>query len=248
MLLVKKNVLHFNFAIFIIFILVLGISSYLVINRVNLSEPLNVKFYSETIIFIMIIFILISLIIYSIIYFKSIKISKELDKIIEITKYGNYDIEKSLIKLSELGAKIKELHHNLSILNEQKSIKISSLSNLLIFFLNNTELNILITDIEGLITNTSASFFKNFDISISEILYNNINVFKAINFLDIVITLDNTREKIIKEKIDIEINKKEQKINIVFIPVTNIRNQLSNVICIFEKNNFLGSSKFDLIK
>jgi len=179
---------------------------------------------------------------------KSLKISKELDKIIDITKYGNYDIEKSLVRLSYFGEKIKDLHHNLNILNEQKSLKISSLSNILSFFLNSTELNILITDIEGFITNISLSFTKNFEIDISKILYSSINSIKSINFVEAILSLDRDKEKIVIEKIDIEIGKKNYKVNIILIPIFNIKKELSNILFVIEKIGFLSISKLDFIK
>lgn len=207
-----------------------------------------IKYYSEVVILFMLIFLLISMTSYFLMISKSLKISKELDKIIDITKYGNYDIEKSLVRLSYFGEKIKDLHHNLNILNEQKSLKISSLSNILSFFLNSTELNILITDIEGFITNISLSFTKNFEIDISKILYSSINSIKSINFVEAILSLDRDKEKIVIEKIDIEIGKKNYKVNIILIPIFNIKKELSNILFVIEKIGFLSISKLDFIK
>ncbi len=248
MLLVKKNVLRFNFILIILFNIFISISSYFFINKINSSKPIMIKYYSEVVILFMLIFLLISMTSYFLMISKSLKISKELDKIIDITKYGNYDIEKSLVRLSYFGEKIKDLHHNLNILNEQKSLKISSLSNILSFFLNSTELNILITDIEGFITNISLSFTKNFEIDISKILYSSINSIKSINFVEAILSLDRDKEKIVIEKIDIEIGKKNYKVNIILIPIFNIKKELSNILFVIEKIGFLSISKLDFIK
>lgn len=248
MLLVKKNTLTFSYAVFVLFMLVLGISGYLLVNKIDLNDTVKLKFYSETVIFLMIIFILFSTAVYLIIYYKSVKVIKELDKTIEITKYGNYDVSKSLVKIGELGDRIKDLYYHLDLLNRQKSIKISSLSNIVNFLLNNTDLNILITDVEGLIVYSSSSFYEKFEIEMSLILYNNINIIKNIDYNDIIINLDKSRERIINEKTDIEIDKKNYNVNIMYIPVFNIQNQISNVISIFEKSNFLSITKLNEIK
>jgi len=47
------------------------------------------------------------------------------------------------------------------------------------------------------------------------------------------------------DKVFFEVDKKNYNANIMFIPILNIKNQLSNVICIFEKSNFLPFSKLN---
>ncbi|HPO49139.1 MAG TPA: hypothetical protein PLO89_02345, partial [Spirochaetota bacterium] len=215
MILVKRNMLHFIFAVLILFMIILGASGYILLNKIDYSNKLDVKFYSETIVFMTIFFIFVSAISYVIVHVKNINVLKQLDKIIEITKYGNYDIEKSLVKLSDLGDKIKDLHYHLNILNRQKALKISSLSNLLNFFLRNTELCILVTDIQGLITNASEAFFEKFNAEPALVLYNNIDFIKEIDFTNLVITIDDSREKMVKEKVEFELNKKKYEVNIM---------------------------------
>ncbi|OHD15821.1 MAG: hypothetical protein A2Y34_03325 [Spirochaetes bacterium GWC1_27_15] len=248
MILVKKNYLHFNFALANLFILIIGISGYLIMNKIDILDNLKRKFYSETLIFLTLIFLIISLIIYIVLYVKSIKVFKDIDKAIEIAKYGNYDITKSLIKLDNLGNKINELFYHLNQLNEQKTLKISSLSMLINFLLENVDISLLVVDIQGLITHCSKDFLEKFDADVSNILYNNIKTINKLEFDEVLFELDKTREKVIKEQIEISFNNKKQiGVTILFLPFVNIKNQLSNVICIFEKENIFSMTTKKLL-
>jgi hypothetical protein len=130
MLLVKK--IHLYVIFFIVFLIILGfgINGYLVFSRLEPGPGLSAKFQAENFIYLIILatLILICLLIY--LQLRSRNVFKELDKIIELSKVGSYSVGDHSRKLGDLGRKIDEINSRLEILNEMKSLKISTLYNL----------------------------------------------------------------------------------------------------------------------
>lgn len=235
MLIVKKKYFVFITSLAILFIFISAIISYLIINRFDLTVLSAKKYYSEIIIFISIILELFIFIIFCLIYFNSSRVLKELEKVIEMTRYGNYDITKSLDKIDLLGERINQLFSNLFFYSEKKSLIISSLSNIINFCMENIKLNLLILDVEGLIIKCSKHFCDVNNIDMTEIVYQKFTIHSIdIDLKSIIFKVEGDKEPVLQEKIKFLINKINFIKNIIFYPVFNIKNKISNIICIIE--------------
>ncbi len=235
MVIIKKNILTFIAFISILFILILGIISFLIINTYDISSSESRKFFSEIIIYISILLSIIVFLFFFFINLRSIKVLKELDKIISITKYGKSDIGKNLDKINPLGEKINQLFSQLFLYSEKKSLVISSLSNIINFVLNNINLNIFIIDVEGLIIKNSKCFCKEYKVNPIQVIYQNV-VFKNFELKEIIFMLEQDLEPLFYKKIIFTIYNKKYNSDIIFYPVTNIKNKISNIICITDKS------------
>ena len=205
-------------------VLFFGIRDYLVLAG---SAPLaqgELKIRSETVLYLAIVFTVVILLAFSLVLLRSHNISRELDKISEMTRYGNFSIEGSLGRIGPLGEKIRQLNQRLTELNEMKSLRISSLASINSFLLNNSRLALLITDITGKISSISARYLEKLKIESGEVVGKHITeVLPELDFQASVAAL---------EKGHAELELDDLKDTPTLYPVFNSRNELSNIICV----------------
>ena len=109
-------------------VLFFGIRDYLMIaGSASLSQE-ELKIRSETVLFLSIVLSVVILLVFGLILLRSRNISRELDKITEMTRYGNFSFEESLRRIGPLGDKIRQLNQRLIELNQMKTLRISSLA------------------------------------------------------------------------------------------------------------------------
>lgn len=76
-------------------------------------------------------------------------ISRELDKMIAMNRYGDFSPEVAMRKLGGIGEKVTMLYFRLNALNEKRSLKISALSELVEFLTMNVKAPLFVSDIAG---------------------------------------------------------------------------------------------------
>lgn len=211
--------------------LFLGVRDYLLIaGGVSLSQG-ELKIRSETVLFLAIVFSVIILLAFVLVLFRSRNISRELDKITEMTRYGNFSIEGSLRRIGPLGEKIGQLNQRLTELNTMKSLRISSLAAINAFLLNNSRLALLITDITGKITRVSARALDKLKIESTEVVGRHITaVLPELDFQTAVATIE-------KQKTELELSELSQSATLY--PVYNRNSELSNLICVLGKEEIV---------
>ncbi|HNZ27728.1 MAG TPA: hypothetical protein PLG34_04710 [Spirochaetota bacterium] len=234
MYLIKKRYLNFIFTFFTLILLVIVALFYVILNYVDFNSEIQIKLYSERLVFAGILFAIVISAIYIIAVYKNIKVLKKLDKLIELSKYGNYEFKKELSKLGALGERIQTLFKQTTFMSEKKSFKISSMANLNNFLFENIDLNLVVCDVEGMIVNCSLSFYKKFKTEASEVLYRNINDFKILNFKEAVFDIDKSKQPIIYKRVVMKLDDAEYKIDVTCAPILNLKNELSNVVLQIE--------------
>ncbi len=229
MILVRKRMVIMVILLAGTFILFLGIRGYLLIKDFSFLTKEEVKFNSENILYISIIGTAAILVLLLVILLKSRNVSRELDKIIELTRVGNFSPAESLKKIGKLGEKIRLLYFQLSELNARKSLKISSMSGINTFLLNNIDLPVVITDVTGKIGEVSRRYLKKYKAEKIDIIGKNIaDVVSEIDFQDIVAGME-------REHTLIEVDEVKEQVS--FYPVFNRNNELSNIVCIRGKES-----------
>jgi PAS domain-containing protein len=212
-------------------VLFFGIRDYLMIGRSASLSPEELKIRSETILFLSIIFSVVILLLFGWILLRSRNISRELDKIIEMTRYGNFSFEESLRRIGPLGDKIRQLNQRLTELNEMKTLRISALAAINAFLLNNTRLAMLITDITGKISGLSARCLEKLKIEPGAAVGKHITeILPELDFQSLISTL---------EKQHTELVLSDLKDSPTLYPVFNRKNELSNIICILGKEEIV---------
>jgi PAS domain-containing protein len=212
-------------------VLFFGIRDYLLITgSASLSQE-ELKIHGETVLYLAIVFTVAILLAFSIVLLRSRNISRELDKISDMTRYGNFSIQGSLGRIGPLGDKILQLNQRLTELNEMKSLRISSLASINAFLLNNSRLALLVTDITGKITSASTRCLEKLRKGTGEVVGRHIGeVLPELDFQSSIARIE-------KQPGELELS--ELKESPTLYPIFNSRNELSNVICVLGKEEIV---------
>ena len=182
----------------------------------------NVKFRSETFLYIAVLLTVLFIAVCAAVIRRSMSITREIDKMIELTRHGNSSVEESLRKLGELGGRVRTLYSQLNELNEKKSLKISAMHQIQTILLNNVNMALLVTDITGRITDVSKKFLEGEGKGRQTMIGKQIqDLLPKLDFQELARTL--------------ELNKQaeEKKLDetCLFHPVFNRDGELSDIIC-----------------
>lgn len=235
MLLIKRLHIYFIFIISCGLILFLGINGYLTLAGISASDNLSLKYLAENFLFMSFIFIIVLVIFFLFIIFKSRNVIKELDKIIELSQQGDYSPSRHLEKLGILGMKISDLNAQISALNDMKSLKISSISNLNDFLLNKIDAKLFITDVSGQVVKVSKSFLDSFNIEKKNIIDKNVgDLVENLNIHSLGDELRSRKSVLLRGGIRLKNDNFENNKYFIFYPISNMKNQLANIVCVVE--------------
>ncbi len=227
MFLVKRN--RFLLLSFLVAcsLLGMGIYGYSLLSHSSAYSTEEVTLFAEKILFLSIVLTTGYIVLTTIILLKSVRIDKEMDKIIQLNKYQDFSPKKSMEKLGALGEKITTLYTQLNQLNEYKTRKIRALSSLNTFLVNNIDLPLLITDAKGTIIQASERFSQTIEMKRSEIIGKEIeHTIKEISFENIVFELS---------KLHSAFEKKTSEHTFTCYPIHNNLNQVAYIIFVLEK-------------
>jgi signal transduction histidine kinase len=208
-------------------VLFFGIRDYLLIRGSASLSAQELKIRSETILFLSIVFAVLILLVFGLIFMRSRSISRELDKISDMTRYGNFSIQESLRRIGPLGEKIQQLNQRLTELNAMKSLRISSLAAINAFLLNNSRLALMIADITGKISGLSPRCLEKLGLESGEAVGKHITeVLPEMDFQAAVAQVE-------KQRTELELS--DVKDSPTLYPVFNSNNELSNLICMLGR-------------
>jgi transcriptional regulator with PAS, ATPase and Fis domain len=227
MFLVKRN----RFLLFSLFItgclLGIGIYGYVLVTHSAGYSQKEAVFFAERLLFLSIIFTAGHLFLVFGIIVNSIRVDKELDKIIQLNKYQDFSPKRNMEKLGKLGERITTLYNQLNQLNAYKTQKIGSLSSLSTFLVNNIELPLLITDISGSIVQASSSLAKKLGKKRAEIVGKDFGqIIKEIPFNNLLFELS---------KLNSSVEKKTSENTYTCYPIHNNRAEIAYIIFVLEK-------------
>jgi hypothetical protein len=223
-------------------IIMVGVINYIRLTSLETLDILLMKFYAENLIYISIVSVIILIVSFFIIHRGGIRVLKEIDKITEISISGRYFSAEYTRKLGKLGEKINRLFSELNRLNDMKSLKISAISNLNSFLLENIDLHVLIADIGGVVQACSKRLLDKLDITLQDLKGKNLQaVITDLDFNGVISELEKTRSAYAKEKCVLSVGETSYQSQLVFYPIFNVKSELSNIICISEKEAILSS-------
>jgi transcriptional regulator with PAS, ATPase and Fis domain len=227
MFLVKRNRFFLLSFLVACSLLGMGIYGYSLVSHSSAYSNEEATLFAEKILFLSIVLTTGYLAFTTGILVKSIRIDKEMDKIIQLNKYQDFSPKKSMEKLGALGEKITTLYNQLNELNEYKTRKIRALSSLNTFLVNNIDMPLLITDVKGSVIQATEQLEKFIDIKKSEIIGKDIEqTIKELSFENIVFELS---------KLHSALEKNTSKHTLTCYPIHNNRNQIVYIILVFEK-------------
>ncbi len=161
---------------------------------------------------------------------RTLYVSRELDKLIELSRIGDFSPETSVRKLGRIGEQIAMLYFRLNALNEKKSLKISAMSHLMDFLTSNIGLPLFVTDVAGIIVYVSSKYTERFDVARSEVLHTSVSaLLDEGSHEEVLMTME--RQNTTMER---TVNGKKTSL----LPISNSAKQLSYIIWVFENADF----------
>ncbi|MBN2601565.1 MAG: hypothetical protein JXR87_06205 [Candidatus Marinimicrobia bacterium] len=247
MFLISKFRIYLLFIFAVVAFLVIGIHGYLTFSEIEFADTLSLKYFAENFIYYIIVLLIILTILFISMLVKSKNIFRELEKVIELSRQGKYSSGTQLKKLGRLGEKIIEINTHLDSLNEMKSLKISSMSNLVNFLLEKSEIPMLLLDAQGMIIKISQYLVEQMGIGEKDLINEYAeNIFDKFNYSIVMIELRKSKYITLQSPLMVESFEKPIDVNIVIFPIMNYKNELSNSICtIIKKEKF---SKYKVVE
>ena len=226
MILLKRGAAIFIYLLFTFAIVAIGIYAYFELGDQSPNESSELKAKAESILYISLSGAAVILVTFIVVSGRTMSLFRELDKMIELNKLGDFSPELSMKKLGSIGERITLLYYSLNSLNERKTLKISALSGFADFLVDNIEIPLLATDVQGFVRYVSRRLTERTERPRSELMGRNAeDLFPDVPFRDSVLELD---------KLNSPVELKELKSPITLVGIRNRRNELTYVVWIFE--------------
>jgi PAS domain-containing protein len=204
-------------------VLYLAIQGYLTAARGQGISSAQAKREAETLLFVGIVAAGSILLVFAAVALKSFSVSRELDRLISLARAGSYSYEESLRRLGPLGDKIRLLQHHLQELSEKRSLRISTLSGILDFLMNNIDLALLVLDLNGRVEEASRSYLERNQAKAGELRGRHIGELDAeVSFPEVMARMEREHAPVGQPAKD----------GLVYYPVYNRMGQLANVIAV----------------
>jgi len=227
MLLINRNLLIAIAIVVIAAALGAGLLGY---HEILGSEGLSgevLSFQAESFLFYFIITALILGIGFIVLFLRVKHVDRQLDKLIEMSRYSDIYPAKHFVGLGSLGERLKQIYRQINNLNIRKTMKISALSNLNEFLLNNITLPLVVTDVSGIILYINKAFAEKFNSTRSDLKSSNIDIiFSELNIP--VLMLELSRQHI-------PVEKESNKIKMTCYPVHNVSAEMNYVVFVTDK-------------
>ena len=243
MIIVKKWVLFLMMLVSLSLVAAIGARGYVILGGASTYTWQQSKLQAEIFVYLAIVFSIVFLSVYGAVLLRSRNLYKELDRLIELTRFGSISIEDTLKKIGRLGEKIRLIYYQLNELNEKRSLKISALSRINDFLLNNIDLSCLMLDASGKVTEASRRYLESRDIPRAEVVGKNLETVLASEMEEI--SFAEISQKLERERGMVPLDTKEP---IGFLPIFNRIGELSQAICVLGKEKLYVGAVSDKVE
>lgn len=208
----------------------LGVRSYLLLRR---AQP-GGRLQAEEALFLALVACLAVGAVFLWLFLRNRRVLRELDKIVDLARQGSYSFEESLRRLGPLGERVQAINLRLGELNEMKTLKISALTGINAFLVNNAPLPLIITDVIGRVNDLSPAAAERLKAEKSAVRGKNLaELLPELDFAEVVSRLE-------KEHTEVKLPRgKELR---AFYPILNRDSQLANVVCVLGSANVLSDT------
>ena len=186
-------------------VLFYGIYGYAALDQFDELKNHKLKFIAETHVYITIIVFIFLIFMFFMLYMKSRDVYKKLDRAREILSYvssGQSDLSNYLGRLGLLGTKINDIYSDVNKLNVMKTEKISSMSIVIKFLLENSRWSVIGLDPTGKALDCSKKLLHERSLSSNDVVESSFELlFSGVNFSEIVGKLKNTRDIVVEENV-----------------------------------------------
>jgi hypothetical protein len=233
MLLVRRLVLIVITVLAAGSIIFVGIRSHNVLVA-GIADPQQIKLAAEDMLFLAIVAATLILVVSGWVTFRSLRVDRRMERIIELARFGNASIDTQLSKLGHLGEQIRRLHHHLSETGKKQALKISAQAGLMAFLLENLDLPAVVLDPTGRVTGLSPKSHAKLDKDVAKAVGRHVSdVLPEVSFGDVSGRLEHGRKLI---EID----------GVQYYPIFNRDGELASVVCILTRETINEASTPDL--
>lgn len=183
-------------------------------------------FTAQQFLYVSLLLIVVELILFIRALVRSRNIERELDKLIEITRFRGLPNARNLRRLGPIGEQISRLYDQLNSLSERRSLKISSQSELVEFLMNNLSLPAVVATAAGTVVYVSRAYTERLKRSKNELVDTRLEeLVPGISVSDVVAELDRSHAAA---------QRKSERSTVNFYPIRNSANQVAYVVCVFQ--------------
>lgn len=235
MLLIKKKNLFYFITYHLASIFLLSILFYYTIRNGELSDPIQRKFFSEKIFFLMVVLTTVDIFCWVLFLKKNRNIHTELNKFIEYSQ--KHDIKEGcsfLNKLDTLGVQLNQLIRIINDVSDKRKTKLSSMYQLIDTIVSHYDKNLLVANIRGDIQYLSNKFAASVKLDTDLIRVLNLSDLLSVNFRSLLQQLEQEKREMTFKELTFTYQECTKKIKEMDIyPIYNSNGLLSNIIFSF---------------
>jgi|GEM_PF-4514981 len=236
MFMVRNWLLYLVFALSLAAVLFLGFYGYEVFVVGDVAKAADLKYHAEQLAYISLVLVTLLALAMAWLIFSSRRLYSEVDKIAQLTQHGHNHVGQYLRRLGRLGGKLAVVFHQLSVLNEMKSLKISAMANLSAFLIDNMDMSLLMLDADGRTVQCSKRFLLVQKTEKRAILGKRLgDLVDGVDFAEIARELGRTRKAVTVPPQKVE-GALRYKGHYILYPIFNSADGLVNVLCIMESD------------
>ena len=232
MVLVKRSVLILFGIGVVVAMIVSGIYGYNLIRGAaaptnGAFDPAAAKGTAESVLFAAILVAVFTVVAIAAMIARSRHVSRELEKIVEMSRYHDFSPEASLQRLGEIGAQLTAVYRHANSVSTSKSVKISALSSLNDFLVSNLAIPILVADATGTVLEASRPMQERLGLNRNQLLGEPFG--KAVDepqWNEVEAELQRLRTPV---------SRSSRLGEITFYPIENRDSEVAYVVCSLEK-------------
>ncbi|HUX13823.1 MAG TPA: PAS domain-containing protein [Spirochaetia bacterium] len=158
---------------------------------------------------------------------RSLYLSRELDKIVEMSRYRDFSPEVSLKRLGRIGDRLSSLYHNANAVSESKTRKIGALSDLNSFLVRNVSAPLVVFELPGNVVHASRGFEERIGAGRTELLSATVTtLFPDLAWNEVEIELLRRRTPVAR---------KTGIGEMTFYPIEDRADEIAYIVCSLEK-------------
>lgn len=185
-------------------------------------------FAGQEFLYVALLLVVLEILAFARVFVRSRNIERELDKLIEITRFRGLSSAHNLNRLGPIGSQISRLYDQLNALSERKSLKIGSMSELIEFLMNNVSVPAIAATVDGKVAYASRLLSERMKRGKNELIGDRVDeLAPGIQFSEIVAEL---------ERVHSSIERKAERTAMTFYPIRNRDNHVAYVVCVFQGN------------
>ncbi|MDX9800176.1 MAG: hypothetical protein RBT69_02425 [Spirochaetia bacterium] len=177
MILVRKTLIIVFIALSSAFLLFLSSYSYFAVAGSETHSPERLKYIAENIFFFGLIGSILVVLAGSGIIFKSYRLGKALDKLINMSRNTGHSPDAGLRKLGKIGTQIADILVEMNLIGEKRALRISSFHNLVKKIIKTSSMTAAVVSTSGEIVFCTENFAEKLELAVDEVSGHEISEF-----------------------------------------------------------------------